>query len=113
MPEVVADLTHDLVGKEAVDEDSYTEKCAIAMVYLTEVRFRGMGIYHADGRTNTAGGCRGEKPVKLAAERGSVDARMRRYKPRCGDMFNSVSQWRSWFVLSFAFVNQFVFCRFL
>ena len=32
MPEVVADLTHDLVGKKAVDEDSYTEKCAIVMV---------------------------------------------------------------------------------
>ena len=32
MPEVVAGLTHAMGGNMAVDEDSYTEKYAIAMV---------------------------------------------------------------------------------
>ena len=68
MPEVVAALTHAMGVNMAVDDNSYTEKYAIAIVSLTEARFGEEGVsFRLDGRTNTAGWSQGEKAVKAGA----------------------------------------------
>ena len=67
MPEVVAGLTHAMGGNMAVDEDSYTEKYAIAMVWLTEARFGGTGYLSALTAGPTLGaGATARSPSKSA-----------------------------------------------
>ena len=85
MPEVVAVLTHAMGVNMAVDDNSYTEKYAIAIVSLTEARFGGTGYLSAltAGPTLPAG-ARARSPSKSAPWRGSVVAHRRRCKPRYG-----------------------------
>ena len=71
MPEVVAVLTHAMGVNMAVDDNSHTEKYAIAIVSLTEARFGEEGVsFRLDGRTNTAGWSQSEKAVKAGAAAG-------------------------------------------